>query len=743
MEKYQRALSALMAVFPTMESYTRFIETPDHQGTIQSFAAYAHSCGVIEMADETLLEKVIAQNACANEMCTPPIHLNFAAFFDQKDTLLELNLSVRALTNRINSLLAEYEIELPNVSNSMLTRLKKEPADTPHKLNVLRSLAFWLGHDRPQLGPNWNFETLVKLCSQGKPHEDYKEGVRVGFALFSRGDVIDHETVTWLKKEVKNYTETSIGRFSYGRWGKVRAHDITTIYVDFPKENQVGNPASYRECLRSTMSLAHQIAIRWPLSKHYSQNRFLSIGLAAGTFANLDNHLLPILNAKIPGDPVVRLTDYARQCTLINDMRVILSKKPAEITLFNDESLTIWWVVAFWNSLYFDFVPDLLKDPLLQTDTRSHLKLTRELWSGAFGTFRKPVDAPPSAITTFFRYPQNSLLGVEIAKTLYYRGRFWEGIEILRIVLSLDATNIVARTLHMVHLRNLAANAPSLTIAKDIFNLIYQQAAFAEKYQWAPSEDFYCESAIAYLTEAMIILKFMRNPVDQDKPTPKADSLRQRVFKCLNLSESKFSTGLMLSPNGSRANYFINMVKIIRAILTNDESIFFDPASCIDTQAEILRNVTRGYQWELGYLREDFASEEPYGLIKNIFEYFDSNHHEAISLQAYRPAVYFGMASAWWDLFPVRTVGTAKETLHQLHEALNAARQVEKDGVCVYSHTRIIGEIMPVDEFVVDVEKAIQLVKELAGSDLYKRDDNEIIELSKDGKMGLLMTLNV
>ena len=32
----------------------------------------------------------------------------------------------------------------------------------------------------------------------------------------------------------------------------------------------------------------------------------------------------------------------------------------------------------------------------------------------------------------FLKYPHNSLLGVEIAKTLYYRRRFWEAIEILR-----------------------------------------------------------------------------------------------------------------------------------------------------------------------------------------------------------------------------------------------------------------------------------------------------------------------
>ncbi len=138
------------------------------------------------------------------------------------------------------------------------------------------------------------------------------------------------------------------------------------LYVDFPKEEEAGAPASYRQCLRSAVSLAHQIAIRWALSKYCTKNRFLSIGIAAGEYASLDNYLLPALNAKLPGDPVIRVTDYVRQCLLINDIRVILCERSNETTLFNGEALTIWWVAALWSTLYFDFVPDLLEDRILQ-----------------------------------------------------------------------------------------------------------------------------------------------------------------------------------------------------------------------------------------------------------------------------------------------------------------------------------------------------------------------------------------
>ena len=145
--------------------------------------------------------------------------------------------------------LAENQIALPKVTNSMLTRLKKEPVDTTYKQNVLRSIAFWLGHERPDIAARWHYDTLLTVCREGRQTENYKEGSRIGFALYSRGDVIDHEILGWLRKTVKTYIDQSISHFSYGRWGKVRSHDITTLYVDFPKETPAGDLVAYQQCL--------------------------------------------------------------------------------------------------------------------------------------------------------------------------------------------------------------------------------------------------------------------------------------------------------------------------------------------------------------------------------------------------------------------------------------------------------------------------------------------------------------
>src|SRR5690606_38792629 len=166
------------------------------------------------------------------------------------------------------------------------------------------------------------------------------------------------------------------------------------------------------------------------------------------------NHLLPLLNAKLPDDPVIRISDMARQCVLINDIRVVLCPEPTETTLFNGESFAIWWIEAFWSTLYFDFVSELLADPILQNQPASIEKLNQLLWRLPDQDGKEDAEDEANAVTAFFKFPQNSLLGLEIAKTLYYRRRFNEALEILRVVLSINPTDLIARTLRMILLRN-------------------------------------------------------------------------------------------------------------------------------------------------------------------------------------------------------------------------------------------------------------------------------------------------
>ncbi len=192
MNAREKALSALMAAYPSSETWIAFCQNKENSLIADTVIQYAARSGLIKSADPEKFVTLL-QQSLRTSVFKPPQHMELEELLEKKEDLLKIHLSVRALTARINSLLAEKQIALPKVTNSMLTRLKKEPVDTTYKQNVLRSLAFWLGHERPEIALRWNYDTLLSICREGRQTENFQEGARIGFALYSRGDVIDHE----------------------------------------------------------------------------------------------------------------------------------------------------------------------------------------------------------------------------------------------------------------------------------------------------------------------------------------------------------------------------------------------------------------------------------------------------------------------------------------------------------------------------------------------------------------------
>ncbi len=742
MQEKERATSALIAAFPTSESFHQFSTLSENSKALQSFCIFAFTHDIIENSTASALENFIQAHSICEEDCIPPPNLDFESFLDQKEDLLNLKLSMRALTDRINMFVDKKQMDLPKVSNSMISRLKKEAIDTVHKQNVLRCLSFWLGYVRAHQPHQWNYEMLCRLCIKGKPHADHKEGVRIGFALFSRGEVIDYETVKWLKRLLKNYIEQSLKHFSYGRWGKVRAHDITTLYVDFPKETAINTPESYRHCLRGALSLCHQICIRWTLSKHFSPNRFLSIGITAGGYSIVDKHLLPILNAKLPTDPVIRLTDYARQCVLINDIRVISCAQPKETTLYNGETLSIWWIMGFWSTLYFDFIPDLIADEILSDNSEAVTHLANNLW--ILPSKEKKNEPPPqsNAITSFFKFPQNSLLGLEISKTLYFRRRFWEAIEILRIMLSLDPTNIIARTLRMMILSDLSLNAPTYGISESLFAKAHNEARFIQQNCPVQTEDFYCAHALVYLAQAMLTLRYLRKGNGHIEGESPLTHIKSKIFDYLHQSDALFGMGDMVSSTGIRSYYLQKCVKVIITVLMNDDTLFTNPGQPIDGSLETVRKPTREFKWHFGHFKDSTLIYPPGKLKARIFRRDFISHEAAIVLQAHRPSFYFCSAVAWWDFLPVRTVANAKVALQLLDKAKTIAEALQKENICTFSLTQTFGEMMPAKTFIAHMNTSIRMIREEAGEGLYRRSDDDVIGPKDSNKMSLLLTLN-
>jgi tetratricopeptide (TPR) repeat protein len=710
-QEKEKAISALVAAFPSSETWIMFYQNKDNSLIVDTVIQYAARCGLIKSADPEKFETLLQQNFRPS-VFKPPRHMELEELLEKKEDLLKIHLSLRALTVRINSLLSEKQIALPKVTNSMLTRLKREPVDTAYKQNVLRSLAFWIGHERPDIATDWHYDTLLAICREGRQTENFQEGARIGFALYSRGDVIDHEILGWLKKTVKSYIDQSIGHFSYGRWGKVRAYDITTLYVDFPKETPSNNLIQYQQCLRSATSLAHQMAIRWALSPYSTKNRFLSIAIVVGEYTNLDNHLLPLLNAKLPDDLVIRISDMARQCVLINDIRVVLCPEPTETTLFNGESFAIWWIEAFWSTLYFDFVSELLADPILQNQPASIEKLNQLLWRLPDQDGKDDAEDEANAVTAFFKFPQNSLLGLEIAKTLYYRRRFNEALEILRVVLSINPTDLIARTLRMILLRNMALDAPTFNAAGGLFRQAMNEARFIETNCSCESEDFYCEYAVLHMAQAMRTLRHSRSDPGIAKDQERILALKNSVHASLAAAQDLFENGIAVSPSAIRSAYLLGSVRLLTAILKEDEDIFINPLKSLACRHHIADDVSVNLHWQIGFRRPDVTGDRQGEITEQLLMVKAKTHDDAITLQSYRPTIYFCHAVALTDLNPLPTVTALKRAQQALLIAREIAESVKKVNVCIYSFTRTYGEMIPADEFIGHINNCLRFIEE-------------------------------
>jgi len=742
MKKQDRAMAAISAVFPTRETFVKFAEDSDNKKAVQSFVDYAVQNKIIETPSPQNLEEFIADNARSPEDCTPPARLTFDELLEKKEEMFRFNLSERALVDRINSLIAVSGIDLPKVSNSMLTRLKTKPADNAYKQNVIRSFAFWLGHERADLGRELNYETLVKICPEDKLADSYKEGIRIGFALVSRGDVIDHPITNWLKACIKGYLDKTMGDSLQGTWGKVRSHDFTTFYVDIPKKEEASDPTAYRSCLKHAVSLTHHVAIRWAISKYYTNNRFLSIGIVAGKFASLDNYLLPMLNAKLMGDPIIRISDYVRQCLLINDTRVVLCSKPSETILFKGETFSIWWIVSFWSAFYFDFIPDLLEASRLSNNVLPGEILSRLRWFPEESPLNNPESGKTNAIIAFLNFPHNSLLGVEIAKTLYYRRQIQEAVEILRIVLSIDPTDLTARTLRMVLFRELALNAPTYSIADTFFAQAEHEAIYIQENCESKLEDFYCEYSAIYISKALLILRFLRHGGKDREKIPDIAQARKTVFEAFDRAEYLLGKAMAVSLSAIRSYYALNAMRVMKAILENDEEIFVNPKKTINGKLEIVANSSAGFRLQINLSTRGSQQKQQHDFIDDILAKRFKIYDDSISLQAFRASSHFCHAVALWDFSPRRTVAIAKRVLKVLDAAVDLARDAAKEGVCIYSATRGMSEMMPTRDFIQHVKKGMQMVAKAAGKDLAARNDSDIIE--PDGQTSsLLMTLNV
>jgi hypothetical protein len=213
------------------------------------------------------------------------------------------------------------------------------------------------------------------------------------------------------------------------------------------------------------------------------------------------------------------------------------------------------------------------------------------------------------------------------------------------------------------------------------------------------------------------------------------------VFDSLDRAEDLFEKGMTVSPSGIRSSYLLCSVVVLRAVLKSDEKIFVNPQKAVDADFMTVRKPASELLSQIGYLRKDLPENLQYQFMARKMINKLLIHDDSISLQSYRPTIYFCNAVALWDFLPVRTVGTTKVVLQTLRKTIDIAMLMEKDDVCIYSFTRTYGEMIPAPEFIEHIKKAIVMIEKTAGKNLYEREDSEVIAASEN-LSSLLMTVN-
>jgi len=294
----------------------------------------------------------------------------------------------------------------------------------------------------------------------------------------------------------------------------------------------------------------------------------------------------------------------------------------------------------------------------------------------------------------------------------------------------------------MMLLRNMALDTPSHRSAAAVFRQALQEADNIQKHCDFHTEDFYCEYAIIYLAQAMSTVRHMRTSPEVQANTKEFRKLQRSVYKELDQAKQLFEKGMSVSSSGTRSSFLLKIAAVLKTILKGDAELFVNPERPIIGGADIFQRESMDVQWQIGYRRSELPIQKQDELVVKITIQKGTLYNAAIDLFSYRPTTLFCNAVALWDFLPVHTALTAKIVRERLQHAIEIARRAQEENVGIYAFTRAYSEMIPADEYIAHMDKALKIIDEEVGGDLSGRNDSEIITGAAQGKLPKLFTLN-
>lgn len=699
MNRHAKAHSALTAVFPDEKSVSEFIKDSEGRKRLQSFVDFAVRHDLIDTPTDDAFQSFIRKNhrPVINEDLE---NLTIAELINDKREHLNIKMSNRALIEKINGLLSMNDIHLPKLSSAMFTRIKTQVADTSRKRDALRSFAFWIGYERSDTGKQWHYETLKILCrdNDSKPLHT-SSGIRIAFSIISRGNIIGHDIITWMKKTIKNVFGEREDLFSAGKLPKVKSYDLTTFHVDLPNSDQSMIPSAYANALNDAIAIAHHIAIQWIMSEFITSNAFLSIGIAAGEFNEVNNQLQVILNAKLPEDPVIRLTDYARQCVMINHIKIIMNPAPKEIDLVSGETFKVWWITELSGMINWNLVPGIINEEgYVKEKSFTPIDIMRQLMiPGEMNFFR---DRDNDAVICFLKFPHHPMLGFEIVRSLLCRKQISEALEILNVLLRVTPHHMNSRITRMMLYKFLGIEAPFYYLSDMMFRLAEKEADYIIEHLSHAGEDFYYEYALLKLARLSAAIQTLRRD-DKDNTEMMDLALTESDLRAfVKQAEDIVMQGIIVSsPTFERILFLFLSVQVLKCVLFERIKGSAGINSRLSCSNNKIKNHMAGvfismYHQELTVKASDLDIAQQ--AISEVIQKDDS----LIALDVFKPAQYFTRAVFYWDIFPLRNAAVIRETLQMLDNAITSAKALAFRNEYIYSILSLAGQFIPVDRFI-------------------------------------------
>jgi len=293
----------------------------------------------------------------------------------------------------------------------------------------------------------------------------------------------------------------------------------------------------------------------------------------------------------------------------------------------------------------------------------------------------------------------------------------------------------------MILLRNMALDAPTFNAASGLFRQAMKEARFIETNCSCESEDFYCEYAVLHMAQAMRTLRHGRSDPGIAKDQKGILALKNSVHASLATAQDLFENGIAVSPSAIRSAYLLGSVRLLTAILKEDEDIFINRRKSLACRHDIAGDVSVNLHWQIGFRRPDVTEDRQGEITEQLLMVKAKTHDDAITLQSYRPTIYFCHAVALTDLNPLPTATALKRAQQALLIAREIAESVKKEDVCIYSFTRTYGEMIPADEFIGHINNCLRFIEETAKDETAGQKGKRLSTSGKKVAPGL-MTLN-